>query len=466
VQVEGEMRRNPNATLSLLVDARSVADDPQLSFLLSFAGVEGLQIEQNIRIVEEDGRAHAELDPEDVEVRRRAALAPLMQFRRFAAEIAARPGSELSADVIERALAFGFLATILHADAVITPAGSAFVARDAGIVLAPMLTVSQALAVIGSHVRQREKVPLGGPVVQSRSEVYPLTARIVIPGGEAFWSSCAYFQGPLREQVLGLGAAVYKRLGQAMRGRDAVHESLRLGYGRTAILDSLYHLDVVLTSSVAAFDALARLVHRLFHLSGSSRLAKWHGEGWLENLRRQAPRLANVVDGRVAAQLRILTGIRNSIHEIPLDEYLSVSTAGSEHRAMFSGDLADIVRNDGREAGDPADYGLFFGPPGPPSMNVGQFAERMLDWGFATIGELVQALGTYPQFEPGPTTLNLSRFELLEREACAELAQVGNYPCQRRPIGIAAAPSLHQHMMGTLAPESSGATKRPHVRAY
>jgi hypothetical protein len=375
--------------LSLLVDAASLADDPQLPFLLSFNGHGGTRIEQNVRIVREDGQASYAVV--GVEGNRRVSLSPLNQYRRFAADIAARPGCQAGADVIERGLAFSYLADILKAEAVVSPIRRSISVQDAGLLRVPVFTVAESLAVVGALVRQQVEVPLGGDpsMTQQRTEVYPLTARVILIGGQEWWSSCAYFQGPLREDVLNLGGAVYKRLGQALRGRDGVHEALRCGEGRAAILDSLYHLDVVLTSGVAALDALARLAHKVFEVGGSSFTAKWQGKEWVAKLRQKAPSLSDVIGGTVEGQLQVITNTRNSIHAVPLEEFLSVERSANfsrvEHRAMLSDDLAELLFTRGREAGNPEEYGLSNAQPGPTSLNVGQFTERVLEWSFAIV---------------------------------------------------------------------------------
>ncbi|MGI8521076.1 MAG: hypothetical protein ACR2MC_10845 [Actinomycetota bacterium] len=436
----------------MLVDAIATANDPQLAYLLSFEGVEGLELEQNVRIVEEGERSHAHVGAEGLH---RVSLSPLKPFRRFAAEIAGRPGSPLSAEIIERALAFSHLASLLHLDAIVSPARQAFGPQDAGLLRVPMLTVPEALAVVGAHVRQRDEVPLGGtpPMTQSRTEVYPLTARVIVPSGQEWWSSCVRYQGSEREEVLGLGEAVFKRLAQALRGRDGAHEALRRGDGRSAILDSLYHLDVVLTSSVASLDALARLAHKVFDVEDSSFDAGWQRPKWIGRLRNKAPSLADLITGRTKAQLDILTSMRNSIHAIPLDEFLYVERGGHsrtvEHRAMLSAELGTRILSVGQDAGSPEDYGLFLSGPGTPYLNVGLFAERVLTWSIGIVGLLLAELLTFQQF-PATGPPSFSRLDLREREACAALAQVGQYPVRTDVSGIPARPSLHQSVMGSL----------------
>ena len=288
--------------LVLLVDTASLAGDPELPFLLSFAGVEGITVEHHIDIVEPpQGPPHAV-----VGVARESfvGLTPLLQFRRFAAEISARPGVDASAAVIERALAFAHLCKLLEADAVVSPARSAFAPRDGGLLgTTPVYTVPEALAVIGAHVRQRSEVPLGGVprLVGSRTEVYPLTARAIVPDGQEWWSACVRASSTRgrSSEWRSLTWAVFTRLGQALRGRDGVHEALRAGKGRGAILDALYHLDVVLMSSVGALDALAGVAHELFTFNVpklKARQAAWQNEVWLKELRTAAPTVAEVLE--------------------------------------------------------------------------------------------------------------------------------------------------------------------------
>ncbi len=301
------------STLALLVDAASLADDPELQYLLSFAAVEGIEVEHHVTIVEPpDDTPTAVVGAAGAHF---VSLAPLAQFRRFAAEIAARPGVQCGAPVIERALAFVHISKLLKADAVVSPARSAFGPQDLGLLgTAALVSVPEALALIGGHVRQRDKVPLGGTplLVSSRTTVYPLTARVITRNGQLWWTACvraSSAHGP-ESEWLRYAEGVFKRLGQGLRGRDGVHEALRTGDGRAAILDALYHLDVVLTSTVGALDALARVTHDLYTATGTKVKAHevaWQRDKWMQELRKAAPAVADVVEPRapLGAALRI-----------------------------------------------------------------------------------------------------------------------------------------------------------------
>jgi hypothetical protein len=116
--------------LFLLVDAAALVGDPELPHLLSFDNVEGLSVEQHVAFVERPGQdSVAVLGPGGTH---HVSFAPLHQFRRIAAGVAARPGCCFGADVIERALGFSFLARQLGADAIVSPARSASDRATAG----------------------------------------------------------------------------------------------------------------------------------------------------------------------------------------------------------------------------------------------------------------------------------------------------------------------------------------------
>jgi hypothetical protein len=440
----------------LLVDSASIGNHPELPLLLSFGEVADLQVEQHLIIVESPGQETVAVLGEAGT--RFVSLAPLNQFKRLAAEIAARPRCPFSAEVIERALAFSFVADLIDADAVVSPARAAFGPQDQGLLRVPaILTVPEALAVIGAFVRQRGEVPLGGSplMVQQRTEVYPLTARLVVPNGQDWWSSCVRVAGNQRQELLSHAEAVFKRIGQALRGRDSVHEALRLGSGRAAVLDALYHLDVVLTSGVGALDALAQVAHEMFGIQAARWDAGWQRNGWRKKLERTTPTVAEVVKpgSRQGAALALLTRTRNSIHGIPLDEYLYVERTGHssrvEHRVMISRDLSEQIRKVGAPLAPLDQYGIYLDRAGSTFLNVGEFTERLLSWAIEIVGELLGAMLSCPQFPRGGE-LQLESLEQRLRQHCTAIARVGEYPCVSGPKGIPASLSLHQSVMASL----------------
>lgn len=453
-KLEGSKYQMSN-TLSFLVDAASLAADPELPHLLSFGAVEGIRIEQHVSLIERPGQdSKAILGATGA---RHVSLAPLNQFKRLAADIVARPSCQVSADVVERALAYSFLADRLDVDAVVSPARPAFAPADEVLLdTGGVVTVAEALAMIGANVRQREEVPLGGSplLVQQRSKVYPLTAKVIVPNGQEWWASCVQIAPSPQGDLLGHAEAVFKRVGQALRGRDAVHEALRLSEGRSAILDALYHLDVVLTSCVASLDALARVAHEVFGTSSKVENVAWQ-RPWRTELDQIVPVVARVVapDTPLGEALLIITRIRNSIHSIPLDEYLQVHVGqqGSvvEHRVMIARDLGLRLRTAATHLGPLEAYGIFVEDTGTSFVNIAQVTEQLLSWTIEIIGGLLSAMLSCGQFVDG-ILVDFAPLERLERELCVGLARVGAYPVRAGRRGLQATPSIRRTIMASI----------------
>ena len=440
-----------SGTLSLLVDAASLAGDPELPYLLSFVGVADLSVEEHVTLVERpDQTSFAIVGAAQAT---HVLVAPLEQFKRFAAEISARPGSPYPSDVVRRAMAYSHLAEQLKADAVVSPARAAFGPGDRGLLRCRrIVTVGEALAMIGAHVRQRDEVPLGGRplLVQNRTEVYPLTSRLLVSSGQDWWSACVQSAAMSQSDSVTLGQAVFVRLGQALRGRDAVHEALRMGKGRAGILDALHHLDDVLTHCVGSLDALASTAHGIFGVSARAGKPAWQRR-WRNELVKVAPDVAAIVapDTRLGVALRILTTARNSIHGAALDEYLVAGASGGEHRAMMSRELGEEMREAGKSFVPLSQHGLFLDGPGVPFLNVGSFTERLLAWTVEIVDALQQAMLCSGRMTPG-VPLTFSQIEETERDYCRALARVGEYPCAPETGGLPAAPSRFRQIMAII----------------
>jgi hypothetical protein len=441
----------------ILVDVDSLAGDPELTHLLSFRMVNGFTIESHITLVEQpDREPHVVLGEAGT---RLVSVPPPDQTKRIAAKIAAGPDCRVSRDVIERALVLQHVSLILHADMTVSPVADGVRGPEARFFeRGAIVSVAEALAVIGAHVRQRNPVPLAGipPLVQVRSEVYRMTARWIVPGGLDLWALAVNNQSSSKEQLRGYAEAVLNRVGQALRGRDGVHEALRVATGRPGLEDALYHFDVVLTSAVGAMDALARFAHLYFGLSSPLRRVGWQRSRWLNELRTASAFVANTVQekSRLGAALRIITNTRNTIHGIPLSEYLHVEAANMdrpvEHRVSMTLELADELMKVGTPLSPLSEYGVFIGDRQPPVLNVGVFTEQVLAWVLEIMGALIGAIRVAADLEPAGA-IKLAKLEQLEREYACALARVGEYPLDRSKMGIPATHSLTLKVMGARA---------------
>jgi hypothetical protein len=443
--------------MRLLVDADSLPDSPELPLLLSFENIEGFNIDSRITIVDGRGREPCAVIGEAGT--HFVSIPPPDQTRRIAARIASAPDCKLDQQAVARAIVLHHVGSILNADLVVSPAADGISGSDANFFRrGKFVSVLEALAVIGTIVRQRDPVPLAGnpPLVQARPAVYSMTARWIVPGSWDLWA-LAECDRTNRERLQAYAGAMLDRVGQALRGRDGVQEALRVANGRSGIEDALYHFDVVLTSSVAALDTLARFAHTHLGL-GDSKLfdAGWQKPGWIRQVEALRPSVAEVVapDSRRGAQLRIITSTRNTIHGIPLQEVLHVEASNMEcpveHRVEMTPELADRLRRVGAPIAPLSDHGIFVEGQGPFVLNVGIFTEDVLKWLLALLGDLIGAMRASAQLEPVALP-ELSGLEGFQRQCLVALARVGEFPVERTMMGIRATQSLTIKMMGVRA---------------
>lgn len=443
--------------MRLLVDADSLSDNPELAHLLSFDNVEGFKIDSCITIVDGPGREPcAVIGEAGIHF---VSIPPQDQTGRIAARIASAPGCDLDQQAVARAIVLHHIGSILKADLIVSPAVDRVSESDADFFRrGRFVSVPEALAVIGTNVRQRDPVPLAGapPLVQARPSVYSMTARWIVPGGQDLWALAGSDRAK-QERLRGYAEATLDRVGQALRGRDGVQEALRVAKGRSGIEDALYHFDVVLTSSVAALDTLARFAHVHFGLSDSSiRRASWQRSDWINKIEPLSPSVAEVVapNSRRGAQLRIITSARNTIHGIPLQEMLHVDAANMErpveHRVGMTSELSDDLRRVGAPIAPLNDHGLFVEERGLPVLNVGVFSEDVLTWLLALLGDLIGAMRASARLEPVALP-ELPGLEGFERDCLVALARVGKFPVDRTKRGIRATHSLTLKVMGARA---------------
>lgn len=359
--------------LFLIVDADAYSEHPQLPFLCDFHGVNEVRVEADIRIEDDERGSRALIGDSAVH-----ALRPLRQFRGFAQKVA-NGDAALESD-FARVMALSYLAEQRGADYVVTSVE--LPESEASLFKVRRISMDEALSVIGAHVRQHDDVALAGnpPLREPRTFVCPFTARVVVPGGQRFFEWC-HSQGSMRgESFTGYAEAVFKRLGQALRARDAVHEALRRADGPAQILDALYHLDAVFTSSVGALDSLGKVANDVLGLGLSGPSVAWQREKFFKKLKERAPQIADLISERstLGVQLRLVTTARNTIHGIPLDEYLKVDITSStvEHRVMVFTDAADALRGiDGVTPKVLQQFGLHL-DAGSSDVNVGRFVEE------------------------------------------------------------------------------------------
>lgn len=139
--------------MRLLVDGDSLADHPELEYLLSFEKVEGFSVDSRIAIVDRPGREPCAVIGEAGT--HLVSIPPPDQTRRLAAKIASSPSCMIEPEPIARAIALDHVGSILKADLVVSAVAGKIPASDAKFFRrGKFVSVPEALAVVGTYVRE------------------------------------------------------------------------------------------------------------------------------------------------------------------------------------------------------------------------------------------------------------------------------------------------------------------------
>jgi hypothetical protein len=185
---------------------------------------------------------------------------------------------------------------------------------------ANLMTAEQAAALAGLYLRacgerMIEIDPQGVGIMANEERLYLLGALSVLPRYEALDQAAGDAWRQSGDPTLaGLSDAVAVRLGRALKARDYLHVRRRAPSVREIWSEILYFFESLLVCLQGALDATARLLHRLFELSGSHKRANWGRRDWWDNLESSdAP--AGALDRTCLEDLDALVGdLRNSIH--------------------------------------------------------------------------------------------------------------------------------------------------------
>lgn len=185
---------------------------------------------------------------------------------------------------------------------------------------ANLMTAEQAAALMGLYLRAcgERMVEIdrqGVGIMANEERLYLLGALSMLPRYEVLDQAAGDAWRQSGDPTLaGLTDAVAVRLGRALKARDYLHVRRRAPSVREIWSDILYFFESLLVSLQGALDAAARLLHRLFELTGSHRRANWGRRDWWKSLdASEAP--VGALDRACLEDLDALVGdLRNSIH--------------------------------------------------------------------------------------------------------------------------------------------------------
>ena len=229
---------------------------------------------------------------------------------------------DLSEEQVARLLFLASASFHLGTDALAT--GSEFLLTDAprGIVArSNPMTLRQTVALIGLFLRSR-----GDFVVEMHSKVtfsldrglfYWVLARELLPAGWRWCSACVHSSfGSGDDTPELLGASALARFDRTLRARDRLQEQFQVRQTNNTMDEALFYLDVALLELAGAFDAVARVAHLAYGLSGGLNSASWRRDEWRDRLARHAKDLADLMDDEQPTRdvFELIALLRNSIH--------------------------------------------------------------------------------------------------------------------------------------------------------
>lgn len=190
--------------------------------------------------------------------------------------------------------------------------------------LQPMpCTAAEGVALVSQFLRLRGTYPAdatgahGITLRFNRGLFFWVGTRALLPEGWRWFSHCVEAEsGEQRQDLVVTAQSVFQRIQRSLVARDTLRWQLTLPQDNDVADDALSEVDRILVYLVGAFDAVARVSHRVLGLAGNEYGAGWQKEGWLRRVGASAPDLAAAISpGSEAAHLfEVMRLMRNSVH--------------------------------------------------------------------------------------------------------------------------------------------------------
>jgi len=212
-------------------------------------------------------------------------------------------------------------ASAAHPDAFVTGrqrllATSSTIARQAR-----PYDVLDALSLVGLLLRSQDRYVVGteGDHMFAIDEVnrglfYFVAARGLTPAGWRWFSACVDSGD---ESLLLLAQSVLERVDRSLRLRDTLYQWLLLPQNNDSADEALAALDALMFTLHGAFDAAARVAHRVLGLRTRMRDVGWHRQDWQGQVDKAGHHtLIDPVRAGTpgAALLQVIRSLRNTVH--------------------------------------------------------------------------------------------------------------------------------------------------------
>jgi hypothetical protein len=354
------------------------------------------------------------------------------QYRQAARE-AVRHRRAPDEDAAYQELILGAACSQRRIDALVTD--SAFLLdRPSGVRGNPMPPAA-AVASLGLFLRLRGDFHISRHLTLDRGMFYSLAAWELVPEAWRCVSACRATGHAIgRDTLWILARAVVERMERALRARDRLHEQFQVPQNNDTADEALFYLDMLLVQLNGGFDALARVAHLGFGLSGTHRHASWRRPGWLARLGRQAPALAALMAEETEERdaLELVALLRNSVHGEPITP-VARQHAGQIHKfiQLPQDDIPWFLAAVGRRGGDAA-WGIHpvAATPGRIMVEADTYVEALLPAVAHSLNAVMKAMQVerFPGVPPGWVTPPWPTSDAKEPEIRAAVRQLAGLP--------------------------------------
>lgn len=184
-------------------------------------------------------------------------------------------------------------------------------------------TTAEGISLVSQFLRLRGTYPadateaLGITLHFNRGLFFWVGTRALLPEGWRWFSHCVEAEADTANVDLVITAqSVFQRIQRSLIARDTLRWHLTLHQDNDVADDELAEVDRILVYLVGAFDAVARVAHRVLGIAGPEYGAGWQKGSWLTRVSAEAPALAAVMapSGEAADLFEVIRLMRNSVH--------------------------------------------------------------------------------------------------------------------------------------------------------
>lgn len=308
-------------------------------------------------------------------------------------------GTEEAAEQRQRDVIAAEGAAAIDADMFITQRPYLYATRlpvADGVMIA---TIPQALPVVSLYLRAQNQFigwrSADGHFTASLTHgtFYSRAAVELVPRGWTVLRALAeHAQGGGDRRMLDLAQAVFGRLRQTVVARDVMYWALNRPQDIDAANEALSAFDLALLTLMGAVDASARIVQRLLSISSSD--PSWLNRRWRKRVREASTAFDSVFrDSAHLHALRILAGLRNTIHASPIDPLaLSIGQGRVTTVIELPADGATTLLSAMNNLGGPAAWGVATHLLGRHHADPASLLDALLSRIAAMLDELMAAM--------------------------------------------------------------------------